>query len=279
MLMIHSYFLNDRINQFRNNIPVIAKQAKVSNLCLKKNNHTTILYTDNESFPFFKDIPYDDIKIIDPREFGLPNLKQYWALTKFIPAILTKEPFLHSDIDLFLPNSNSILNDISLDNSIITMHYEPWVHSSLFNILPSNIIKQVFDIDSSKAQVYNFSIFGGKDIQTIQSAINRLIAGIKNNLQVIDDILMPVRSDPYDRNWRHSVFAEQYILPAIISQIYSKPISVLMPETIGARSQIDVRIMMKQRDILHLWTLKKTIEQWIGLSKMMDILELYYKSN
>ena len=52
-----------------------------------------------------------------------------------------------------------------------------------------------------------------------------------------------------------------------------------MPETIGARSQIDVRIMMKQRDILHLWTLKKTIEQWIGLSKMMDILELYYKSN
>lgn len=271
MITIHSFFPNDT-SSIRANISAASKQAELSNKFLKKHHYTTILYTDANSVSYFKHILYDDIKIIDLKDYQLPNTFKFWSVTKLISCLHMDEPFYHVDLDLFLVED--IIKPYQ-NEPFITLHHEPWMKDCFFSKLPKDKIYEWFNIDNDIAQCYNFAIFGGVDYTTIKNSIEHLITGVNTNNYEISEFLSTLQTDGY--NWKTSVFLEQYILPSIIAKkmnIQSLP--VLVPQSITAKGEIGIRHRLKEYKLMHLWGLKNTFEEFMGLHLFLDMIEKYY---
>jgi hypothetical protein len=271
MITIHSFFPND-ISSIRANTLSASKQAELSNKFLKKHQYTTILYTDAESISYFKHIPYDDIRILDLKDYQLPNTFDFWSVTKLVSCLSVNEPFYHVDLDLFLVED--IIQQYK-NEPFIALHYEPWIKDCFFSKLPKDKIDEWFNIDNDIAQCYNFGIFGGMDHTTIKNSIEHLITGVNTHNNEITEFLSTLETDGY--NWKTSVFLEQYILPSIIAKkLNVQNLPVLVPESITAKGEIGIRHRLKKHKILHLWGLKNTFEEFMGLNLFLDMIDKYY---
>jgi len=270
MKIIQSFFANDISRPLRTNIDIASKQANISNKFLKKHNYDTILYTDQQSAKYFYHIKYDEIKIIDLKEFNIKDKLNFWSITKLLCSSLIKENFLHIDLDLFL------IQDIIKgheNEQFICLHHEPWMTQIFYNELSQEQIKKYFDIDPKKAKSYNFSIFGGKNSNIINNCIVKLNNYIDNYNNEIDNLLLEVKK----YNLKKSVFLEQYIFPSLISKdLNIDTLPVLVSSSIDAKGQTEIRIKLKEQNIIHIWTLKETIEDFIGINLFLDMIDKYY---
>ena len=82
----------------------------LSCLSLKDNYQNIVLYTDSHGYEIFAEqlkLPYTDI-IIQYDNLTCPE--PHWAYPKLLTYSLQKEPFIHVDGDVYLPNK--------LDNTI-----------------------------------------------------------------------------------------------------------------------------------------------------------------
>lgn len=271
MIVIQSFFANDTSN-IRSNIELVSKQAELSNKFLKKHKYNTILYTDINSIDFFKHINYDDIQIIKLEDHDLPDKFSFWSITKLLCCLLTNEPFLHIDFDFFL------VEDIIkpyIDQQFVSLHHERWMKKCFFKKLCKDTVKQYFDIDTEFAQSYNFGVFGGLNNHIIKNNMSKLINRIKIYDNQIKELLVEIPDGGY--NWKQSVFLEQYILPSMIAKdLGVNELPVLIPESIDATGQIGIRCMLRDRKIIHIWTLKDTLEEFIGINLFLDMIDKYY---
>jgi hypothetical protein len=144
-----------------------------------------------------------------------------------------------------------------------------------FGQIPKDKIEKCFNINNDIVQCYNFAIFGGTDYNTIKNSIENLITSINIYNNDITELLSKVNTDGH--NWKTSVFLEQYILPAIISKkLNSQILPVLVPESITAKWQVEVRSILKKYRLIHLCALKDTFEEFMGLNLFLDMIEKYY---
>lgn len=272
MKIIQSFFANDTSRPLRTNVDIASKQANISNKFLKKHNYDTILYTDQQSAKYFYHIKYDEIKIIDLKEFNIKDKLNFWSITKLLCSSLVKDNFLHIDLDLFL------IQDIIKDHKneqFICLHHEPWMTQIFYEELSKEKIKKYFDIDSEKAKSYNFSIFGGNNNSIINSCITKLNNYIDNHNNEINNLLLRVKNNKH--NLKKAVFLEQYIFPSLVSKTLNiDMLPVLVPDSINARGQAGIRTKLKEQNIIHIWTLKETIEDFIGINLFLDMIEKYY---
>ena len=76
----------------------------LSCLSLKDNYQNIVLYTDSHGYEIFAEqlkLPYTDI-IIQYDNLTCPE--PHWAYPKLLTYSLQKEPFIHVDGDVYLPN-------------------------------------------------------------------------------------------------------------------------------------------------------------------------------
>jgi len=271
MITIHSFFPND-ISSIRANTLLASKQAELSNKFLKKHQYTTILYTDAKSLSYFKHIPYDDIRIIDLKDYQLPNTFDFWSVTKLVSCLSVNEPCYHIDLDLFLVED---IIEPYKNEPFITLHHEPWMKTCFFSKLPKDKIYEWFNIDNDIAQCYNFTIFGGMDYITINKSIEQLLASMNIHNTEVTELLSKLETDGY--NWKQAVFLEQYILPSIIAKkLNVQDLPVLVPESITAKGEIGMRHRLKKHKIIHLWGFKNGLEEFMGLDLFLDMVDKYY---
>lgn len=272
MKIIQSFFANDTSRPLRTNIDIVSKQANISNKFLKKHHYDTILYTDEQSAKYFEHIKYDEIKILNLKEFHIKDKLNFWSITKLLCALSTKENFLHIDLDLFLVE-NIIANHIN--EPFVCLHHETWMTQSFYDQLSTEKINEYFNIDTKKAKSYNFAIFGGTNNSIINNCIVKLNTCVNNHNNNIDKLLTETKNK--NCNFKKSVFLEQYILPSMISKdLNIDTLPVLITDSMDAKGQIEIRMKLRDQKIIHIWTLKHTLEEFIGMNLFLDMIDKYY---
>lgn len=140
--------------------------------CLSISQHYDVsLYTDREGKNMLIDklkLPYKDVKVIFDDFVALPH---HWALSKIKTYSIQKEPFIHIDGDIYVPNAlpKRILKAglIAQNREIGTVYYRRMMDRILKqdNIKLPDYIKEGLKNESISS--YNMGFFGGKDINFI----------------------------------------------------------------------------------------------------------------
>lgn len=273
MLIIQSFFKNS--NTIRGNLKLAAKQANLSCKFLKKYGYDVILYTDEHCRKYFSKIKYDNIITLDNDLIQTNHIDRFYSISKLLACLSTKDPYLHIDIDFFL------LEDIlrkHLDTNFITFHKEPWVMKWFFNRISEHEIKKHLNLIKQNTNVYNCCIFGGNDILTINSSIDKVL---QHSLKINNYInnMMSIFTAAEQQTWVKSVFIEQYYLTNTIYKITQNPESVVLnlPEEYNTITNAKkLYKIFKQEKIFHIWIAKRSINKIIGLNHYLDMMEKYY---
>ena len=270
MLAIHSFFKNT--TDIRSDLRLNARQADLSCKFLKKHKFTTILYTDKSCVGYFKHIPYDNIITLDISDLKPSIPQDFWSAGKLISCSVTKEPYVHIDIDLFL--IENCLAEYE-DKDFFVFHNESWIKEKLYN---EHLVKinQYFNYIDYNSLAYNNAIFGGKQYNIINQQINTLIDSIIINNTIIDEILF-AKKPRKENDGAKSVFIEQYLFNNLVKEILQIPIiPLVLKESIDCKNSREIYSLMKQYKIIHLWIQKYAINHVIGLNEFLDMLEKKY---
>lgn len=269
MLVVQSYFTNTK--HFRSNINLVYRQASLSCRFLKKHKYEVVLYTSEQlKNDVFKNIPYDNIISLDIEQYyDIINLNNFWSFTKLLSVSNLKEPFYHIDTDLFL--LENILEPY-IEHDFLMFHKEPWINTQIKNNISLPLINSIFNIELSDIMSYNAAIFGGKNIDMIQSEIVKIINILNNNKHLISNIFLCKNQPNYD--WLPSVLFEQVLLPSLIAN-HVKNISTIINAD-HCKNFWNVFDLLKKIKVIHLWNAKQQLNHAIGINNLCDYIESYY---
>lgn len=269
MLAIHTFI--PHTFDIRSNTELVSEQALLSCKFLKKHKYTTILYTTQIlKDTLFNNHPYDNILVIDDELCHTFSKINFWSGSKLIACELTKEPYFHIDIDLFL--IEDIVKSI-LDQPLFAFHVELWVQTHYNSINKEELI-QNYNIDMSSDFVYNCAIFGGKSYLEINKTISTILAKISKENNEIDRLLRSIRR--CHNEWKKSVFIEQLLLVNHIRKNMNLDIVPTVIDTSLAKSHHDAFEKIKQSNVLHLWIGKNALDNHLGLSNLIKYIDKYY---
>lgn len=143
----------------------------LSCLSLRKNYDDVVLYTDSEGYRVFIELmklPYTDV-VVQYDDLHCPQL--HWAYPKMLTYSLQKEPFIHVDGDLYIPNR---LNANIENAGLIAQNVEngtKYYKSMMGDILQRQVVVPDFlhkELDRDSIRAYNAGVLGGNDVDFIQ---------------------------------------------------------------------------------------------------------------
>ena len=156
----------------------------LSCLSLKDNYQNIVLYTDSHGYEIFAEqlkLPYTDI-IIQYDNLTCPE--PHWAYPKLLTYSLQKEPFIHVDGDVYLPNKldNTIeMSELIAQNKEIGSSY----YKSMMNhILQKDLLMPSFlkkELEKDSIMSYNAGIIGGNDLEFIAEYCRTAFNFIESN--------------------------------------------------------------------------------------------------
>lgn len=194
----------------------------LSCLSLRENYDEVILYTDSTGYHVFKELlnlPYTDI-ILQYDNLSCPEA--HWAYPKILTYSLQKQPFIHVDGDVYLPNrlvpSIESSELIAQNKEIGTPYYKNMMNAIIqSNIHIPNFLNEELKKDSISS--YNAGIIGGNDIEFIQRYCQAALKFINENR--LNDI------DYDNKNVNLNILFEQ-ILFYVLSQEQHKMVSTVL---------------------------------------------------
>jgi hypothetical protein len=242
--------------------------ATCSQYYAKKNTGLkTVLYTDKIGAELLKNIPYDEIILLDDKITNkLP--RSVWSAGKILTMSMEKRPFIHIDFDFFILN-NSFLEKIK-NAPFFTYHDEPW--SSNFGkgcdfykngvAVILDVLNKSLNLDlDQKFMSVNFAIFGScieNNIPIINETAQKMIDCIIEHKDFLDgDELITKFKTTFDE-------LAYATIPVIIEQVLFlimmkkklKTYTTLIPIKY---SQFSYSYGLKV-GVLHLWDGKKVKE-------------------
>lgn len=272
MDIIQSYFLNktQSLNKenaiARSQMDLVSDMAMLSCQLFKKHGYTTVLYTSKSLIDYFKSHPYDSILTIDEEEYSSIVQDDFWSGTKLVVCSKHNNNYLHVDTDLFL--IEDALSDYKT-SKFLTLHEEPWIHNAI-NI-DRLLCKNVFNVNPIHS--YNCGIFGGSSYKIINNNIQEILGFITKKRKTINDILKNELSNPASEHWIRSVFIEQILL---ISKIIQNVNISSVVDSSQCKVWWDVPELIRQKNIIHLWTYKDPIHYCLGLDNLIKYMTKYY---
>lgn len=239
--------------------------ANLSNRLAQKAGYETVLYTDQKSKEFLKDIPFN--KIIDFDENILNQFpKTVWASGKLLAFSMQTQPFIHLDFD-FLIIENHFLNSIQ-NKDFVIYHEEPWVKEFSLgrNFYEQGVKKMIevtnniFDVDLNYTSTsLNFSMFGTckkNNVEFIANQAKKMISHLIDTKQILEDeqlIRHFEKGFGAISNAIMSILIEQVIFPSLLIQKLKYNYYPILDQVGTA---IDVYKKGKEIGLLHLWGMK-----------------------
>lgn len=149
--------------------------AQIANFLAQKHGYKTILYCEERSKDLYKNIPYNEVKIL-PEKIINEIPRELWSMSKIIALSEIEEPSLVIDFDLFLFKP---LEEQKLNNDIIYFHDELYSPSFVdplvgwFGDLKPDKIKN-FQSNIS----LNCAMIGGQDFKTIKNVAKEIVEDV-----------------------------------------------------------------------------------------------------
>ena len=198
----------------------------LSCLSLKDNYQNIVLYTDSHGYEIFAEqlkLPYTDI-IIQYDNLTCPE--PHWAYPKLLTYSLQKEPFIHVDGDVYLPNKldNTIeMSELIAQNKEIVSRY----YKSMMNhILQKDLLMPSFlkkELEKDSIMSYNAGIIGGNDLEFIAEYCRTAFNFIESNH--LNDI------NSKDIHINNNILFEQILFYAQ-SNSYNKPVATVLDHSV-----------------------------------------------
>jgi hypothetical protein len=237
------------------------KLAKISNYLAKKHGYTTELYADKYHYEKLKNIPYDNIIIIENKELERLPLN-VWSAGKILTFSKINEPFLHLDMDVFL-----IKNYLEkfLNQNLIFFHSEPWISEQHWkNKFPNicNHMSNISEFNNLDYKSFNCAITGGANFKSINNSANIVLNYLIHN------------KDYIQKNTDHSkvnaaMFFEQVVFTGLCREYCKKPSLVL-------KNNYDISSKQQFLTISDLSKSKDFFALNCSLSELSDYLNCIY---
>jgi hypothetical protein len=165
------------------NFPATKEILALANFYCKNLGFKTTFFGDQKSLNLYKNIEFDEFKIIPDNFIKEYYLQSFWSIGKLYALRQTYNHCFHIDSDLFLIRP---LPDIFLNQDLVCFYEENYVQNffentqNLFNISPVNI--------NLPNNSYNCAIMGGKDFKSMHKAIDILLSFYFKNRQYINEV-------------------------------------------------------------------------------------------
>lgn len=162
----------------------------LSCLSLRRFYNDVELYTDREGYELLivkLKLPYTRVHVVYDEKLCRP---MYWAYAKIRTYSLQTEPFLHVDGDVYIskPFSDAMLHAplVAQNREIGTVYYRKMIDDAL-QIPGFTFPKELEEsICEDSVSSYNMGVFGGTDLEFIQSYCKKATDFVKRNR--LDDI-------------------------------------------------------------------------------------------
>jgi hypothetical protein len=227
--------------------------AKLSFYFAKKHGYKTALYVDNKNKHLFKQIPYDEVIILD--QYILDFLpRNIWSLGKVLTFSKVKEPFCHIDFDLFVV-SNEL--DLFKNNDFFCFHREVWNSRStpILSIF-EEITKKIDCLKNDDLMMYNCAMVGGKNFEIINESAKIVLDTIIKEKKFIDSYIETIKRN-YP-TWRISAYIEQMLFTNLCKQkLNLTNIPVILYDSLPENENpFFFYKKMIEKKIIHLWEKK-----------------------
>ncbi|MDD3038886.1 DUF6734 family protein [Bacteroides sp.] len=198
----------------------------LSCLSLKEHYENVVLYTDSNGCKVFAELlglPYKDVII---KYDNLLCPEPHWAYPKVITYSLQKEPFIHVDGDVYLPERLSCEVEksglIAQNLEIGSSYYKNMMNDVLQRgiSLPSNL-KEELDKDSIGS--YNAGVLGGNDLDFIKEYCQIAFHIIESNH--LNDM------DSHRININNNILFEQILFYAI-TKMHNKSVRTILDHSV-----------------------------------------------
>jgi|688.fasta_scaffold163882_1 hypothetical protein len=180
---IYSWWTVDRKDRWDFNqqeeLETQKKLAAFSNFLMRRQGYKTILYVDELSSHIFKNIPYDEVRIMSLSDLSLIPIP-FWSGGKFIAIKNHERPFVHVDFDFFLFHKE-IFKKVE-NSKFFTLNDEPWVKHKVMK----NFVQDMFENTGFLPNMnMEKDIFISRNFGVFGTSCPEYLNVLKNNANII----------------------------------------------------------------------------------------------